>query len=83
MGSIKIALMTIICSTVSSQLTEHIFLKYLLTTEYHANMLLRNLSPNEGHANSARYIIEEINDDAMHSKLVIGACTGEGSLCPV
>ncbi len=42
-------------------------------------MLLRNLRPNKGHVNGARYVIENMTDNLLHLKSVTGAFKGNVS----
>ncbi len=45
-------------------------------------MLLRNLRPNKGHVNGARYVVEGTTNNVLHLRSVIGAFRGERLALP-
>ena len=45
-------------------------------------MVLRNLRPNEGHINGARYVIENMTDNVLHLKSVTGEFKGRSLAHP-
>ncbi len=45
-------------------------------------ILLRNLRPNKGHVNGARYVIENMTDNVLYLKSVTGAFKGERLALP-